>query len=123
MLAAKSQPIHKNVKGTPFKIGEFVRVLSLVDSTISPFWLERRGVVAYFEYNCGCGQSYPQDPMIGVRFEDGRVQEFWHEELELPQEEFLRKKVRASRGTHDSEGSQYCAQLARTHRHGSRAQR
>jgi hypothetical protein len=93
-VVATSQPIHKDVKGAPFKIGESVRVLSLLDNTTSLFWLGRQGVVAYFEYNCGCGQSYPQDPMIGVRFEDGRVEEFWHEELELPPGGFLRKSAR-----------------------------
>ena len=29
----------------------------------------------------GCGQRFPDDPMIGVRFPDGALQEFWREEL------------------------------------------
>ena len=39
------------------------------------------GTVEYLEYDCGCGQSYPGDPMIGVRLEDGTLEEFWAEEL------------------------------------------
>jgi hypothetical protein len=39
----------------------------------------RLGRVAYLEYECG--QTFPGDPMIGVRFTDGATYEFWREEL------------------------------------------
>ena len=42
-----------------------------------------RGVVEYLEYECGCGQHYPEDPMVGILFHDGRRQEFWREEVAL----------------------------------------
>lgn len=61
----------------------------------------RIGTVDYLEYECGCGQRYPDVPMVGVRFEvdeddatapievgrlfsEGQepVEEFWPEELE-----------------------------------------
>ena len=39
------------------------------------------GIVEYLEYNCGCGQIYPNEPMIGVKLDDGSEHEFWFEEL------------------------------------------
>jgi len=39
--------------------------------------------VIYFEYECGCGQTFPGDPMIGIKSSDGKIGEFWKEELEL----------------------------------------
>lgn len=39
--------------------------------------------VIYFEYECGCGQTFPEDPMIGIKSSDGEIDEFWKEELEL----------------------------------------
>lgn len=41
------------------------------------------GVVTYLEYECGCGQNYPSDPMIGVCFDDGYIDEFWIEEFDV----------------------------------------
>lgn len=40
-----------------------------------------RGTVVHLEYDCGCGQHYPDDPMVGVRLETLEVVEFWKEEL------------------------------------------
>lgn len=70
-----------DVPGAPFKIGALVRVVQLADETANPIWLGRSGCVKFFEYKCGCGQSFPDDPMIGVEYE-GRIEEFWREELE-----------------------------------------
>lgn len=55
---------------------------------LAPLLLEgREGVVVHLEYSCGCGQSYPGDPMIGVcMYIPGRgyiVEEFWFEELDF----------------------------------------
>ena|SRR5258708_35879653 len=76
------RPIYVDVDGAPFKIGDRVRVTRGTDETFDPSYKGRVGIVEYLEYGCGCGQSYPQDPMIGVRFR-GDVDEFWREELAL----------------------------------------
>jgi len=75
---------HKNdIIGAPFKIGDWVLVLNNpnADSTFNNSFSNKKGVVNYFEYGCGCGQTFPVDPMIGVLFPDKRVEEFWKEEL------------------------------------------
>ena len=63
------------------KIGQKVKVTALTDETADKNYLGKSGIVKYFDYDCGCGQSYPNDPMIGVRFEGGQVEEFWKEEI------------------------------------------
>lgn len=78
-----SNPIHRNIPGAPFKVGQRVRVARVVDETGLRCLVGMDGAVEYFEYDCGCGQSYPEDPMIGVRFPTGQLEEFWHEELRL----------------------------------------
>jgi hypothetical protein len=75
------RPIYVDVKGAPFKMGERVRVTDSTDETFDRSFKGRIGIVEYLEYQCGCGQSYPDDPMIGVRFQRGQVEEFWAEEL------------------------------------------
>ena len=40
------------------------------------------GHARYLEYDCGSGQTFPGDPMIGVVMPDGTIEEFWFEELE-----------------------------------------
>ena len=72
--------IHQDVDGAPFKIGDAVKVVSLSDDTADAEYLGRKGLVLYFEYSCGCGQTFPNDPMIGVRFGESTA-EFWKEEL------------------------------------------
>jgi hypothetical protein len=81
MMNASTNPIYKNVRGAPFRIGESVRVVGSEDETFDPSYKRRAGTIAYFEYECGCGQNYPNDPMIGVKFRDGQTAEFWAEEL------------------------------------------
>lgn len=56
-------------------------VTQVVDEEGDASRIGEQGVIAYFEYGCGCGQSYPNDPMIGVRFASGHIEEFWREEL------------------------------------------
>ena len=77
-----SKPIYDDVEGAPMRIGTLVLVSSGTDETVSQDYLGKTGTVIYFDYSCGCGQSYPNDPMIGVRFPDGTVEEFWREELD-----------------------------------------
>lgn len=76
-------PLHRNIEGAPFNIGEPVRILDNPsnDETFNFIFAKRIGHVEFFEYECGCGQTYPEDPMIGVIFTDGKVGEFWAEEL------------------------------------------
>ncbi|HXR06251.1 MAG TPA: hypothetical protein VN765_02915 [Candidatus Acidoferrum sp.] len=74
--------IYEDVDGAPFKIGDRVKVVSFSDDTADEEFLGCKGNVLYFEYTCGCGQSFPKDPMIGVRFGE-QIAEFWKEELAL----------------------------------------
>jgi hypothetical protein len=77
-------PIFRSVQGSPRNPGEIIRVVQAIDEEIHDVssYIGRFGLVKYLEYSCGCGQSYPDDPMIGVRFADGKIEEFWKEELE-----------------------------------------
>jgi hypothetical protein len=77
----RSPSVRQNVRGAPFLISDKVTVCRLADETANSSYLRKRGVVEYFNYSCGCGQTYPGDPMIGVRFADGKIEEFWREEL------------------------------------------
>jgi len=63
------------------KINQIAKVTQLSDETGDKNFLGKSGVVMYFDYDCGCGQSYPDDPMIGIKFPDGEIEEFWKEEL------------------------------------------
>lgn len=76
-----SKPIYKNVRGSPYKINDIVRIVKLSDGTGNKKLLGKIGRIVYFEYSCGCGQSYPVDPMIGILFDNGILEEFWKEEL------------------------------------------
>ena len=80
MSAARK--ICEDIEGAPLKIGQRVRVLAPCDEAGYPDLTGLLGTVAYFEYECGCGQTFPGDPMIGVDLENGDSHEFWKEELE-----------------------------------------
>ena len=88
--------LYRDVVGAPYKIGQEVRVTFLCDETADPSFLWMDGVVEHLDYDCGCGQSYPGDPMIGVRFADGRIEELWREELEVLKEPADRHRIRPS---------------------------
>ena len=90
------RPIRADVKGAPFKIGNAVRVTRGSDETFDPSYRGRVGIVEYLEYECGCGQSYPHDPMIGVRFRNA-VAEFWREELKSKSDRSRRAGARTAR--------------------------
>ncbi len=74
---------HYDVGGAPFKIGQKVIVLDNPngDETFDRRFAGRHAKVIFFEFDGGCGQSFPFDPMIGVMFNDKSVEEFWYEEL------------------------------------------
>ena len=89
-----ARAVREDVKGAPLNIGQAVRVVALADETADKALLRKVGVTEHFEYSCGCGQSYPHDPMIGVRFSNGRLEEFWIEELEANPESTDCREVR-----------------------------
>ena len=78
-----ARPHREHVVGAPFQAGQAVRVVAAIDTEVHDVseFVGACGTVAYLEYNCGCSQTYPEDPMIGVKFPDGRGEEFWSEEL------------------------------------------
>jgi hypothetical protein len=84
--ARPAQPIYARVEGAPYQPNAVVRVVRSLDSESSQCGVHAFvgciGRVSYLEYSCGCGQTYPNDPMIGVSFGDGRTEEFWADELE-----------------------------------------
>lgn len=82
-----SHCIYKDVPGSPFRIGQRVRVTAITDETADIELLGTEGIVTYFEYDCGCGQTFPKDPMIGVFF-GTKIEEFWKEELKVTLEYF-----------------------------------
>jgi hypothetical protein len=101
----RNPSVRQNVPGAPFLISDKVTVCRLADETANSSYLFRRGVVEYFNYSCGCGQTYPGDPMIGVRFANGETEEFWREELKTakaPGRRTLRssrrRRIRRTRG-------------------------
>lgn len=79
-----ARPVRDNVPGSPYQPGDAVKIVHNIDVDVSDLrhLVGRRGRVDYLEYDCGCGQSYPGDPMVGVVLEDGLNCEFWPEELE-----------------------------------------
>ena len=78
---AKPKPIYEKVEGSPHQPKDIVVVLEFSDETGDQEFIGKIGVVEYLEYSCGCGQSYPNDPMIGIRFPDGFLIECWSEEI------------------------------------------
>lgn len=81
-----AKPIYGRVEGSPYQPGDRVVVVDGIDQNIhdTSRWLGRIGTVWYLEYSCGCGQVYPDTPMIGVRFFCEGLEEFWPEELDQP---------------------------------------
>ena len=82
-----SNPRRHHVEGSPFQPGQTVVVVFSVDppeeaANVCDF-VGKTGIVEHLEYDSGTGEEYPSDPMIGVRFEDDEIQEFWYEELRL----------------------------------------
>ena len=78
--------LYHDVDGAPFRVGDRVKVVALADDTADPTFLGRTGRVLCFGYTCGCGHTFPHDPMIGVKFR-GRIEDFWKEELAIVDKE------------------------------------
>ncbi len=81
-LVTKPRKLVANVKGAPFRIGDIVKVVYATDDTFNPYYMNHIGTIVHFDYSCGCGQTFPDDPMIGVKFVR-KIEEFWKEELKL----------------------------------------
>ena len=81
----KSNPIYIDINGAPCKILNKVVILNNpnMDKTFNEAYVSEIGEVVYFEYECGCGQSYPNDPMIGIKFANEKIEEYWIEELKI----------------------------------------
>lgn len=73
-------PIREPVPGAPRQPGDRVVVVRVIDPTADAALVGAVGRVVHLEYSCGCGQRYPDDPMIGVELPGG-VEEFWRDEL------------------------------------------
>ena len=78
---AEAKPIYERVEGSPYQPKENVIVLGFSDETGDQEFIGKTGVIEYLEFSCGCGQAYPNDPMIGIRFPDGSLIECWSEEI------------------------------------------
>lgn len=79
-MIATRRPFNFPVPGAPVQPGAWVHVIQTDPEDIA--YLDKTGKVVYLEYDCGCGQTFPTDPMIGVEFTDLPPFEFWQEELE-----------------------------------------
>jgi len=91
-----ANPIFINVEGAPVTIGQKLEIKDLIDRSTLDYidigdhddlddaidaLIGQQGVVEYLEYECGCGQIYPHEPMIGIKLDSGDKHEFWFEEL------------------------------------------
>lgn len=83
----KPVPLYAPVEGAPFQPGDQV-VIAVPGAGVHPDvhvedHIGKGGRVEYLEYECGSGQTFPGDPMIGVVLEDGTREEFWKDEIAL----------------------------------------
>ena len=71
-------PLYHDIKGAPFRIGQMVRVLENPsnDETFDMKFANKIGKIRFFEYESGCGQTFPRDPMISVELTDGKSDGF-----------------------------------------------
>ena len=75
--------IFTKVDGSPYQVGDVVRVVSICDDAGDRGAIGSIGVVDHLDYDSGCGETYPDDPMISVK----GCGIFWSEELETAEEE------------------------------------
>lgn len=75
--------IRRMVEGAPFAPGDQVKVVKAADETFDQNYMGKEGVIVDYDYHSGCGQSYPEDPLMGVVFSGMDFQYFWKEELLL----------------------------------------
>jgi len=70
----------------PFQCGQRVKVKGPnrpgdIDEEMCAPYVGCCGVVQWLRYQTGCGDRFPDDPMICVELDDGREYDFWHNEL------------------------------------------
>jgi len=75
--------VREDIEGAPYAIGQAVTIVFATDETFDQRFMGRTGVIVHYDYSCGCGQSFPRNPMIGVQFESGEIEEFWKEEMTI----------------------------------------
>lgn len=73
--------ITHNIKEIKFKINQNIKVINLIDKTGNRYYLNKIGLIKYFNFDCGCEQTFPHNPMIGIKFFNGKIEEFWKEEI------------------------------------------
>lgn len=78
--------IRHHVEGAPIQVGTPVIVGLSLDDTFDRSFVGREGVVVHLNYEGDTGQTFPDDPLIGVRFPDNQEEAFWREELLLTTE-------------------------------------
>ena len=70
------------VEGSAYQVGDVVLVVARGgDVRMVERFLGMIGTVEELDYRNICGQRYPRDPMVCVRFADGDRDGFWSEEL------------------------------------------
>jgi hypothetical protein len=69
-----ARPIYDRVPGAPFQPGDLVRVVAAIDP-------EATDVSDHIGKAGRVDQSFPGDPMVGVKLDDGAREEFWRDEL------------------------------------------
>ncbi len=74
------------IPGSPYQPGQRVKVVGPnapgdIDQDMCAPYLQCEGTVRELRYGMGCGDRYPNDPMIFVQLDDGRNYDFWHNEL------------------------------------------
>ncbi len=77
-------------------VGMKVKVIALTDETAPPALLDKVGSVVGVDRSGICGSS-EDDPFYYVKFEDGRVDGFWREELGHPETIHPNRRPRFSR--------------------------
>jgi hypothetical protein len=78
------RPVRRRVRDSPYQPGDGVQIVGAIDREIHDVseYVGKKGTVDYLEYECGCGQIFPEVPMVGVVFPGGKIEEFWPEELQ-----------------------------------------
>lgn len=68
----------------PYRPGDMVRVVQAIDKDVIDLssYVGRSGYVIALDYDSGCGQQGPHDPMVTVEFSTRKRLSFWREELE-----------------------------------------
>lgn len=83
--------VKENVKGAPFNIKDEVIVLNNPqgDEAFDERYVGLKGEIIAFDYNKTVGQTYPDDPLIVVSFDEEvrpdtntEFESFWKEELQ-----------------------------------------